>query len=105
LGGRYYSKRTIWAGKEHFVRWKPLQGERLIPSQIKSLTSTGKLSEMAMPKAQYYEIYRDFVCGVALRAGRELFAFLPVKTVLVNSQANLLNTRTAQQGLETILYP
>ena len=45
----------------------------------------------------------DFVCGVALRAGRELFAFLPVQTVLVNIQANLLNTRTGHQGLETIL--
>ena len=78
-------------------------GERLIPNQIKSLTSTGKLSAKAMPKAQFYEIYRDFVCGVALRAGRELFAFLPVQTVLVNIQANLLNTRTGQQGLETIL--
>ncbi len=78
-------------------------GERLIPDQIRSLTSTGKLSTKPMPKGQFYEIYRDFVSGVALRAGRELFAFLPVETVLVNIQANLLNTRTGHQGLETIL--
>lgn len=78
-------------------------GERLIPNHVKSLTSTGKLSTKPMAKGQFYEIYRDFVCGVALRAGRELFAFLPVQTVLVNVQANLLNTRTGNQGLETIL--
>ena len=56
-----------------------------------------------MPKAQFYHIYLDFVSGVALRAGRELFAFLPVQRVLVNIQANLLNTRTGHQCLETIL--
>ena len=78
-------------------------GDRLIPDQIKSLTSTGKLSTKAMPKAQFYHIYLDFVSGVALRAGRELFAFLPVQVVLVNIQANLLNTRTGHQCLETIL--
>ena len=78
-------------------------GDRLIPDQIKSLTSTGKLSTKAMPKAQFYHVYLDFVSGVALRAGRELFAFLPVQAVLVNIQANLLNTRTGHQGLETIL--
>lgn len=78
-------------------------GGRLIPDQVKSLTSTGKLSTKPMPKGQFNDLYLDFVCGVALRAGRELFAFLPVQTVLVNVQANLLNTRTGHQGLETIL--
>ena len=78
-------------------------GDRLIPDQIKSLSTTGKLSAKPMAKSRFYEIYRGFVCGAALRAGRELFAFLPVQTVLVNIQANLLNTRTGQQGMETIL--
>ena len=78
-------------------------GERLIPNQIKSLTSTGKLSTKEMPQGQFYQIYLNFVCGVALRAGRELFAFLPVQVVLVNIQASLLNTRTGHQGLGTIL--
>ena len=73
-------------------------GGRLIPDQIKSLSSTGKLAAKPMAKSRFYEIYRDFVCGAALRAGRELFAFLPVQTVLVNIQANLLNTRTGHQG-------
>lgn len=78
-------------------------GERLIPDQIKSLTSTGKLSAKPMPKSRFYQIYRDFVCGVALRAGREMFALLPIQSLLVNIQANLLNTRTGHQGVETIL--
>lgn len=75
----------------------------LIPDQIKSLTASGKLSVKPMPKSRLYEIYRDFVCGVVLRVGRELFAFLPVQAVVVTVQASLLNTRTGQQGMETIL--
>ena len=41
--------------------------------------------------------------ALALRVGRELFAFLPVEMVVVDVQANLLNTRTGHQGIETIL--
>jgi tellurite resistance protein len=77
--------------------------ESIVPDQIKSSTANGKLSVKPMPRTRFYEIYRDFVCGSALRAGRELFAFLPVETVLTTIQANLLNTRTGQQNIETIL--
>lgn len=87
----------------HLIEARLTVAESVLPEEVKSLTGTGRLSAKAMPKGQHYEIYRNFVCGAALRAGRELFAFLPVETVLVNVQANLLNTRTGHYGLETIV--
>jgi len=77
--------------------------ESLVPSEIKSLTATGKVSVKPMPKGRYYEIYRDFVSGVALRIGRELFAFLPVEVVIATVQTSLVNPRTGRQGVEAIL--
>lgn len=87
-----------------FVEFRVVaDGDRLIPNQIKSLTPTGKLTLKPMPRSQFFEMYRDFVCGLVLRIGREVFAFLPVQTVLANIQTTLLNTRTGHQAIETIL--
>jgi uncharacterized tellurite resistance protein B-like protein len=79
------------------------KGESLIPEQIKSLTSTGKLSAKPMPKTQSHEIFKEFVCGTTLRIGRELFAFLPAQTVSVTILADRVNTRTGRQGLDPVL--
>jgi hypothetical protein len=62
-----------------------VNGQHVIPRHVKSLTSMGKLTAKAMPKARFHEIYQDYVCGSALRVGRELFALLPVETVLVTA--------------------
>lgn len=55
----------------------------VIPTEVKSLTSTGKLSSKAMPRVQFMALYQDFLCSCVLRIGREVFATLPVPTVLV----------------------
>jgi hypothetical protein len=51
-----------------------VKSENVIPSEIKTLTKTGKLSVKKMPKTKFYEIYQDYVCGCVLRIARELFA-------------------------------
>lgn len=62
-----------------------VNGRDVVPNEVKSLTSTGKLSAKAMPKSRFHELYQDYVCGCVLRVARELFAVLPFETVLVTT--------------------
>jgi hypothetical protein len=66
-----------------------VKGSGVIPAEIKSLTSSGKLSEKAMPRSKFHAHYQDYVCGCILRAARELFALLPVNQVLVTAHADI----------------
>lgn len=67
-----------------------------IPTEVKNLTSSGKMSVKPMPKGRFHEIYQDYVCGCMLRVAREVFAMLPVETLLVTASADLLDSRTGQ---------
>lgn len=80
-----------------------VQGEKIVPSEIKSLLKSGKLSVKQMPKTRFYEIYQDHVCGSALRIARELFALLPIKMAIVNVVDELLDTHTGHMELKPIL--
>ena len=73
-----------------------VNGRDSIPAEVKSLTASGKLSVKAMPKARFHEIYQDYVCGCVLRLAREVFALLPVETVLVNATVNGIDPRTGR---------
>ena len=66
--------------------------ETAIPREVKTLTQSGKLSTKRMAQGQFYELYQDFVCSAVFRAGRELFALLPLDTVIVTATANMLDT-------------
>ncbi len=46
-----------------------------------------------MTKAKFYELYQDYVCGVALRVARELFAILPLNTAFITTKTMLLNKK------------
>lgn len=63
-----------------------INGQGIIPGEVKSLTAAGKLSVKAMPKGRFHEIYQDYACGCCLRIGREIFALLPVDYVLTTIQ-------------------
>lgn len=73
-----------------------VNGRKAIPSELKTLTSTGKLSVKLMPKARFHEIYQDYVCGCVLRVAREMFALLPIEVVIVTASADALGPRTGQ---------
>lgn len=60
-----------------------MKGTTAIPAEIKSLTSTGKLSVKGMPRQQFHEVYQDYICGGVLRIGREIMALLPIDDLLV----------------------
>jgi hypothetical protein len=71
-----------------------VSGREAIPAEVKSLTAAGKVSVKAMPKARFHEIYQDYVCGCVLRLTREVFALLPVETVLVTATVDGIDART-----------
>jgi hypothetical protein len=80
-----------------------VNGQQAIPKENKTLTSTGKVSVKAMPKARFHEIYQDYVCGCVLRVAREVFALLPVEVVLVTASADVLDSRTGQTVEQPVL--
>ncbi len=80
-----------------------VNGRQAIPADLKTLTSTGKVSVKPMPKARFHEIYQDYVCGCVLRVAREIFALLPVDTVLVTASADALDSQTGQTVEQPVL--
>lgn len=80
-----------------------IDSEVVVPTQIKILTARGKLSTKDMPRARFYELYQDYVCGCALRIARELFSFLPLSKVVVHVQTDALNQATGHMLRQTIL--
>jgi len=71
-------------------------GRQAIPSQVKSLTAAGKVSVKPVSRLRFIEMYQDYVCGCVLRVARELFALLPVETLLITASAESLATSTGQ---------
>jgi hypothetical protein len=80
-----------------------VNGRDAIPAQTKSLTTTGKVSVKAMPKARFHEVYQDYVCGCVLRVAREVFAFLAVDTIIVTAKVSELESSTGTTVEKPIL--
>jgi len=80
-----------------------INGRQAIPSEVKSLTASGKVSVKPMPKQRFIEIYQDYVCGCVLRVAREAFALLPLDTILITVLTDALDTRTGQAGKQPFL--
>lgn len=71
-----------------------VHGSDIVPSEMKTLLKSGKLSVKNMPKGKFNEIYQDYVCSCVLRIGNELFSAIPDKLVLVTAVDDLLNPQT-----------
>lgn len=80
-----------------------VNGKKAVPSEIKVQLKTGKLSTKPMPKANSDKYYQEYVCGCVLRVARELFALLPVKTVIVTALGQILNTQTGHVEEKPVL--
>jgi hypothetical protein len=80
-----------------------VNGIQAVPSEIKALTSTGKLSVRAMPRAQFHEVYQDHICSCVLRVAREIFAVLPVQTCLITALADWLDSSTGRTSEQPVL--
>jgi hypothetical protein len=69
----------------------------VVPKEEISLTAKGKLSTKDMAKGKYWALVQDHVCSTALRIGREVFAVLPVRRVVVNVGARQVNPSTGHE--------
>lgn len=67
---------------------------KTIPSEVKTLSSSGKVTVKQMPRQRFVEIYQDYVCGCVLRVAREVFALLPVDMIIITAFAEYLDTAT-----------
>lgn len=79
------------------------KGTEVIPSEVKSLTSTGKLSVKQMPKSRFQELYQDCICSCMLRIARESFAILPIDTILITATIDALDSSTGQTIEQSVL--
>lgn len=80
-----------------------VNGMRAIPTEAKTLTASGKLSVKPMPRGRFHEIYQDYVCGCMFRVAREVFAMLPVETLLVTTSADLVDSGTGHTVEQPVL--
>ncbi len=77
--------------------------EDIIPSFRRKQLASAKLSETAMPKAEFYALYQDYVVSVALRCAGDMLASLPVDQVFVTCLAEQLDTATGYRRDQPIL--
>ncbi|MDW8327307.1 MAG: hypothetical protein RMK99_12125 [Anaerolineales bacterium] len=80
-----------------------VNGEQVVPSEVKSLLQSGRLSTKKMPKGQFYELYQDHICSCVIRVARELFALLPVQMVFVHAISERVNPQTGYKDNQTVL--
>ncbi|MGL5069544.1 MAG: DUF4236 domain-containing protein [Sarcina sp.] len=80
-----------------------VNSENIVPKEKLVLTKTGKLSKKKMSKSEYFDIEQDYVCSCAIRIARDMFALLPVTSVIVNAQDVRLDLSTGKYNEETIL--
>lgn len=80
-----------------------VHSREVIPAEERTLTKTGKLSVKQLTKTKYYDYLQDYVCSCAIRVARDLFAVLPVGTIIVSVEDVVLNTATGHDEPSCIL--
>ncbi len=74
-----------------------------IPSEIKTVLKSGKLSIKPMPQSKRNELYQDYACSCAIRVAREVFSLVPAKLTIVNVISRVLNKKTGHRENAPIL--
>ncbi len=67
-------------------------GADVVPDFRRKQLASGKLSETKMPRAEFNEIYQDYVASAAFRLADELFSILPLEYLHVTCTSEMLNT-------------
>ncbi len=80
-----------------------IKAAEVLPDKQLSLTKTGKLSEKDITKTAYFDLMQDYVCSCSIRLAREIFAALPVDTVVVHACDVMLDTATGHDDTVTVL--
>lgn len=80
-----------------------INGQDVVPTESKSLLKSGKVSIKSLPKTKYHELYQDYVCSMAFRVSREIFALLPIDNVIVTIFDVMLDQSTGHLDDQPIL--
>jgi len=80
-----------------------IHGDEVVPTEVKSLLKSGRLSIKKMPKGRFNEIYQDYVCSCILRIANEIFSVLPDDKVFATAVDDMLNKKTGHQEESPIL--
>lgn len=78
--------------------------EDLVPIDTLKVTTTGKISHSYYTKTEFYALCQDYVCSYAIRLGRELFALLPVKNVIVHASEKIDTFSDAQRTILSVCF-
>lgn len=79
------------------------QNDSVVPKEKKTLTAAGNVSTKQMGVTEYWGLYQDHICSMAIRIAREVFAVLPVPICLVHGAIPLLDTRTGHVGNSVVV--
>lgn len=80
-----------------------VNGARVIPSEVKTLTASGKVSIKPMAGGRFQQIYQDYLCGCVLRVAREVFALLPLDVVILTARAVSFNSSKGVEEEQPVL--
>lgn len=69
-----------------------IKAESVVPTESKTLTSTGKLSTKSLPKGKRLDIMQDYVCSTILRIAGDLFAILPLNSIYITAMDTFIDT-------------
>ena len=61
----------------------------------------------SLPLEQYNDLLQDYVCGSAIRIARDIFALLPLRSVLINAIDNgndILSVKLKKRSFETLNF-
>lgn len=75
-----------------------------VPDRSVTLLQSGKASVKPLSQTKVLELHRDAICSAAVRAAAECLAALPVETIEVVMQADLLDRGTGHIGVTPVLY-
>lgn len=80
-----------------------MDSEKIVPKEQFSLTHTGKLATMKIPKNKFFDLQQDYVCNCVIRIAREMFALLPLEAVFIHAADTVRNTTAGIDENQTIL--
>tara|TARA_B100000949_G_scaffold234894_1_gene255535 strand:+ start:1131 stop:2099 length:969 start_codon:yes stop_codon:yes gene_type:complete len=78
-------------------------GTDVVPDFRRKQLASGKLSETKMPRAEFNEIYQDYVASAAYRVAGELLSILPIDEVYVTCTSEMLNSTSGHLEYVPIL--
>lgn len=80
-----------------------VHADKVVPQDVVTILKSGKESVKPMGVKRRNELIRDYVVSVTFRVARDLFALLPVDTIVVNAEERGVDPATGHDEEMTLL--